>query len=444
MKFLTEIWNKISGAGVYRGLDAGMQNKIVLTNVISFCGCIFSLCVGFVYVRVPAIFIVFIISFLIYTSSFLFNYYHKYGASRFVLVALTPLYNMLVAGLTTSDTNVSSRFTFIIIIFFPVLVYQLSERKKMFAGMAWIFFLYIITDTVNAWIPRLPDIKADSEFDNPGLAFFRGLLTMALMAWGLYFIMNMHYKTQQKLASSLVNTKLLNKTAQQKSNELEAANHLLRQQQKEIGEMNHVLQSQLLKARLDPHFMYNALNSIQYFIMQNESQEALNYLSKFSRLMRQVLENSVSETVCIADELKALGFYLDLERMRFANSFDYTIFTDEEIDIQNTEIPSMLLQPYIENAIVHGMRGKEKGGMIKLSILLQGQDILCVVEDNGSGYIKAENNNKGSGHISRATEANINRLALLKSGAGIYTLELKDENGNVCGTRVEIKIPVSM
>lgn len=445
MKRLIEIGKKISTLGVHRGLDADMQNKVVLTNAISMMGCLFSLVVGFVYVKVPAVFIIFIISVFIYAFSFLFNYYHKYNTARFVLVTVTPFYNMLVAGLTTTETNVSSRFTFIIIIFFPVLVYQLSEKKKMFAGVAWIFFLYFITDKVNSLIPRLSAINADSEFDNPGISFFRGLLTMILMFYGLHFIMMQNHKTQKRLAASLSKTKDTYKVLQQKSNELEIKNNMLHTQQKEIEEMNIVLQSQLLKAQLDPHFMYNALNSIQYFIMLNDSQAALGYLSKFSKLMRQVLENSVNQTVSIADELKALTYYLDLEKMRFNNSFDYSIFTDEEIDVQNTEIPSMLLQPYIENAIVHGMRGKEKDGIIKLSVLQQGDRIVCVIEDNGNGYPKAEDKTlRHSNHKSRATQAGINRMALFKSGAGIYTMELKDEYDNVRGTRVEINIPVSI
>lgn len=445
MNLLVTIWKKINLIGVNRKLSVDMQQKVRLTNLICTYGILFSLCVGFLYIKIPSLFIIFIISAFIYASSILFNYYAQYNVSRLVLVAISPLYNIVVAGLTTLETNISSRFTFIIIILFPVLVYQLSEKKKMFAGVAWLLFLYVITDTLNVWIPRLPEIKSDTAFDNASVVFIRGLLTMLLIFTGLYYLLNLHNKTREKLEISLSKMKATGKALQFKSDALEIANQALEQKQIEIAEMNRILQSQLLKAQLDPHFMYNALNSIQYFIIQNDSTAALGYLSKFSKLMRQVLENSVNETVCIADELKALSYYMDLEEMRFNHSFSYEIFTDDAIDVQNTEIPSMLLQPYLENAIVHGMRGKTQGGLIKLYLLMQDEYILCVIEDNGTGKPLAMSGNQQTAkHKPRATNASINRMALLKSGAGIYTITLKDADENPCGTRVEIKIPLSI
>lgn len=442
---LAPIWKKIGMIGIHRKLDSDLQQKVRLTNLICIYGTLFSLCMGFLYVKIPSLFIIFIISAFIYSFSILFNYYSQYNAARFLLVAISPLYNILVAGLTTTESNTSSRFTFIIIIFFPVLVYQLSEKKKMFAGIAWLLFLYLITDKVNAWIPRLPEIRSDSEFDNSSVVFIRGILTMLLTFAGLYYLLSVHNETREKLEISVSNIRRTGSVLQVKSDELAAANLALEQKQLEIESMNRILQSQLLKAQLDPHFMYNALNSIQYFIIQNDAAAALGYLSKFSKLMRQVLENSVNETVSISDELKALTYYIDLEKMRCNNSFNYEIFTDDAIDTQNTEIPSMLLQPYIENAIVHGMRGKTEGGLIKLFLLMQGESILCVIEDNGT-YQKLEDagDHNPSKHKSRATAASINRMALLKSGAGIYTIILKDETGKPSGTRVEIKIPLSI
>lgn len=444
MKFFTKIWGTISYAGVLRGLESSMKTKIILTNRFAFFACVFAFVTGFAFIKLPVIFSIFLLSIIVYASAICFNYYHWYNLSRFVLVFSTPLFNLIVGGLVSDNTNIANRLTFIVLIVCPVLLYQITEKKRMIAGVLWLCFLFIIADNVNSLIPRLPEVKFDSEYDNPSLIMYRGLVTMLLILTAFVYLMAMNQKTEMRLAESLQHTKDKNKLVQDKGVELESMNKMLSRQSEEIEMINNALRSQLLKAQLDPHFMYNALNSIQYFIMQHDTQAALSYLSKFSKLMRQVLENAVNETVCITDEVKALTYYLDLERMRFGNSFEYVIKIDENIDQDNTEIPSMLLQPYIENAIVHGMRNKDKDGIIKLILLQQADAMLCVIQDNGMGRVAKDNGiipNKN--HRSRAIEASLKRMALLKSGAGIITIDLKDESGAPAGTRVEIKIPLT-
>jgi LytS/YehU family sensor histidine kinase len=110
-----------------------------------------------------------------------------------------------------------------------------------------------------------------------------------------------------------------------------------------------------LRSQMNPHFIFNSLNSIQHFITTHEKEEALHYLSKFSKLIRKILENSRQNTVSVSNELELLKLYIQLEQLRFSNKFDYHISIDEKIDIENTEIPPLLIQPYIENAIQHGL-----------------------------------------------------------------------------------------
>lgn len=443
MNLFAKTWERISYAGIHPGLDRSMKNKIILTNRFAAFACAFAFVTAFTFLKVPVIFSIFVLSFFIYASAILSNTLHLYELSRLTLVICAPLFNLLVGGLITTDTNVSNRFTFIVLIICPALLYQVTEKKKMIAGVIWLCFLYIITDEVNSMLPMVPEIRFDSDYDNASLILYRGLVTMLLLMAAFLFLMQMNRRTELTLASSLHHTRERNKLVQEKSTELEKINSILNEQRREIEMINKALRSQLLKAQLDPHFMYNALNSIQYFIMQNDTQSALGYLSKFSKLMRQVLENSVNETVPVADELKALSYYLDLEKMRFNNSFNYTIEVDETIDKENVEVPSMLLQPYVENAVVHGMLRKEKDGIIKLVLINQADSILCIIQDNGAGRI-TDKKSMSSGHKSRATEANLNRLALLQSGAGIVTIDLKDEQGLPAGTRVEIQIPLSL
>src|SRR6185295_7264690 len=140
-----------------------------------------------------------------------------------------------------------------------------------------------------------------------------------------------------------------------------------------------------LRSQMNPHFIFNSLNSIQHFITTKEKEEALNYLSKFSKLIRQILENSRENTVSIANELQLLQLYVQLEQLRFSNKFTYHLHTDEELDIENTEIPPLLIQPYVENAILHGLVSKNGNGELNLSFEKKNGALICKVEDNGIG-----------------------------------------------------------
>lgn len=221
---------------------------------------------------------------------------------------------------------------------------------------------------------------------------------------------------------------------------------------KKISEMNRkiaeVTQANL-RQQMNPHFIFNTLNSIQYYMYQHDKLATNNYLTKFSSLMRRVLENSQHTSVPLQDELDALSLYLELEKIRFKEKFDYVINVDEEIDPILYKIPTMLIQPYVENSICHGLIPAEDKGMIKIDLKLKKDYISCVIEDNGIGREAANNRNKnqsGNNHHSRGTKIVKSRLDLVNSLYGtnletIYT-DLKNMNGEPEGTRVEIHIPL--
>ena len=151
------------------------------------------------------------------------------------------------------------------------------------------------------------------------------------------------------------------------------------------------LQMTSLRLQMNPHFIFNSLNSIQYFIYNNNKEEAGEYLTKFSRLIREILEHANDNTISQADEIKMLELYLELEMLRFDNKFDYELEIDPAIDLYNIEIPSMLIQPFVENAIIHGLMGKnDTKGKIKIIFQKEGDGIRCIIEDNGIGREKAE------------------------------------------------------
>lgn len=201
-----------------------------------------------------------------------------------------------------------------------------------------------------------------------------------------------------------------------------------------------------IKAQLNPHFMFNALNSIQEFILLNHPVQANKFLGKFSDLMRLTLDNSNAETITLADELKMLTLYLELEALRFEENFSYTL--DNQVDHPaSIEVPAMLIQPYVENAIKHGLLHKKEDRKLKVSFTLFSEKLLqVVIEDNGIGRANAAKikSMRNVEHKSYASSANQKRLELLNTGkTKVIALEIEDlvENDVAVGTKVTLRIP---
>ena len=211
---------------------------------------------------------------------------------------------------------------------------------------------------------------------------------------------------------------------------------------KKIAEM----EMKALRAQMNPHFTFNALNSIQHLIMQQELGAAQKYLAQFSKLLRSVLENSRLTTITLDEELKAIHIYLSLEGLRFGNAFEYQLTLDPALIPAEIKIPSMMIQPFLENAIWHGLILKEGQRLLKLNILLEGEYLICSIEDNGIGREAASRGNSWKeGYRSMGMEVTKERLQLLNSTsdkvASFQIYDLHDELGVASGTRIELKIP---
>jgi ligand-binding sensor domain-containing protein len=210
------------------------------------------------------------------------------------------------------------------------------------------------------------------------------------------------------------------------------------------------LKLQALRAQMNPHFIFNTINSIQYFISCNDQKSAFLYLSKFSQLMRQTLDNSARSSISIKKELETLQLYMDLQKLRFENRFDYSLKVDPKIDVHNFEIPAMLIQPYIENAINHGIGPKKGKGNIDVSLSLKDNFINCIVEDDGIGINKAMNikKKKSADHTSAGMRLTNERLQIINYGKvdEIFVSVMdRSENGSKdMGTRVTINIPLKI
>lgn len=210
-----------------------------------------------------------------------------------------------------------------------------------------------------------------------------------------------------------------------------------------------MLEHQTLNASMNRHFVFNALNSIQYYINKEDKISANKYLSSFAKLMRKNLDSSLSNFVPLSEEIERLELYLELELMRFENKFEYRINMDENIDTESIEIPPLLLQPYVENSIWHGILPLGKPGVIKISIREnEKNNIIIDIEDNGIGIEASmgKKQQKGQIHISRGMEITEARINLLKNMAnsGISVngpFDVKNEQNITIGTKVEIILP---
>jgi ligand-binding sensor domain-containing protein/anti-sigma regulatory factor (Ser/Thr protein kinase) len=203
------------------------------------------------------------------------------------------------------------------------------------------------------------------------------------------------------------------------------------------------LEMQALKAQINPHFVFNCLNSIKGFIFDRDYLQADKYLDKFSDLMRSTIDNSDAAIISLQNEISYLDNYLQLEKLRFEDKFSYGIEVAEDINREQVFVPAMLLQPYVENAIRHGMRFLEnKKGRININVFKENNFLVCEIDDNGIGREKA-----AALKSKRHVEYQSRGMSISKRRAELYKIDQHvtdktDENGNATGTNITVRIPL--
>lgn len=223
-----------------------------------------------------------------------------------------------------------------------------------------------------------------------------------------------------------------------------ASSYLVYKNMRQRRLANQLIALRSLRAQMNPHFIFNALNSVNLYIAQKDERTANKYLTDFSRLMRLVLEQSQKDFIPLQQELEMIKLYINLEHDRFKDKFEYELNIDGELDEDSLQIPPMLIQPYIENAIWHGLRYKEDKGLLKIQYKLEGENILVRIEDNGigrkkSGEIKTKNQRKTQSTGMYNIES---RLRIINSMFNTkISLVVSDLNSDH-GTRVEVVIPI--
>lgn len=207
------------------------------------------------------------------------------------------------------------------------------------------------------------------------------------------------------------------------------------------------LQMQVFRSQMNPHFIFNSLNGIEYFILHNEKRQASVYLNKFAQLIRIILSNSRKDLTPFAEDMQTIGLYVDLELLRFNNNFRYITDIEQTLLQSDYFVPPLLIQPFVENAIIHGFTYSDRSDLqLKISAVLKGEYIIYTIEDNGVGRaVSAAQNavNKPS-HTSMGMQITQQRIDIFneqyKAESNVEIEDLTDHSGKPCGTRVVLKI----
>lgn len=208
------------------------------------------------------------------------------------------------------------------------------------------------------------------------------------------------------------------------------------------------LEQKALQLQMNPHFIFNALNSIQSLVVNKDADAARKQIQNFAQLMRGILNNSRSKTVSVQSEVELLTKYLNMEQFCQKNEFTFEIKVSDNINQEESNIPTMLIQPYVENAIIHGISHLSKPGLVQINFEIENHLLICTIIDNGVGRVKANelSLHHRDGHISVSMEVTSQRLHALKNqskDSGHDIIDLYDQEGKALGTKVILKIPVT-
>ncbi len=209
------------------------------------------------------------------------------------------------------------------------------------------------------------------------------------------------------------------------------------------------LEQDMLRSQMNPHFVFNSLNSIKQYIIANEQKNAVHYLNKFAKLIRKILDASRVKVVSLADELETMDLYMSIENIRFSNEINFEVFVDNDINLDQIKIPSLILQPFLENALWHGLSSKKEQKNIKLSITSTEKNFVKItIADNGIGREAAKKitddkiiKRKSIGiALTRSRLANF--VKDFKNSFSVEFIDLKDQNNMATGTEVVLTIPM--
>lgn len=207
------------------------------------------------------------------------------------------------------------------------------------------------------------------------------------------------------------------------------------------------LEARALRAQMNPHFIFNCMNSIKSLIQKNEQTRAINYLTTFSKLIRTIFNNSDKREITLFDELETCRLYAQLESMRFGNKFSYHFNVDKNLDVKSVQVPALIIQPFIENAIWHGIMPREEAGSVSVTVDKTDNIINCIIDDNGIGRDLSNQNKfkaESSTHESKGVKLTQSRLdldnLLNERKASVEIIDKRNTYGEATGTKVIIQL----
>ena len=314
-------------------------------------------------------------------------------------------------------------------------------------------YTYKLEGLNNNWSYPTEDIKVDYRNLSPGTYTFNVKAIGMAQVWSepIEYTFTIHpplWKSNLAFGSYLilfiggifVTNRFLRNRLLQKERE--------RNHQNELKQKATELEMQALRAQMNPHFIFNSLNSINNFILKNDKLQASEYLIKFSKLIRQILENSTLTLISLEQELETLILYIELEALRFQHKFNYEIIFSKDLDITSIKVPPLILQPFVENAIHHGLMPKEGPGHLKITITEMDGELFLKIEDDGIGRYKSGLINAHASHKHKSLGLNVTteRIGLLNyqhaENSKVEVNDLTDEQGKASGTEISINIPV--
>ncbi|CAN5677569.1 hypothetical protein BH11BAC3_BH11BAC3_40510 [soil metagenome] len=363
-------------------------------------------------------------------------------------------------GLFPFNKNYYGYFLSIVpLIVLNIILLFLTAKSK--DPVKWFLFVGILS-LILLWCLPVMNLYAPKENMKPELFLIINFpivfLMLGLVIEAICFSFALTYRSKLVLIEKnklQENYSLQLQTAlQQRTTELETKNKLveaqkIKQVQTEFEHRIAETEMTALRAQMNPHFIFNCLNSIKLYTLENDSQTASEYLTKFSQLIRLVLENSRSEKVTLQKEIEALKLYIELEAMRFKNKVQYQINIPATIDQQYIEIPPLLLQPYVENAIWHGLMHKLEGGNIVIDISQLSEHLLHIeITDDGVGRAQAATYKSKSATQQKSfgLKMTSERISIINQlyhiNAEVKIIDLKGSLNNGTGTKVIIQIPI--
>jgi sensor histidine kinase YesM len=433
MRKLLAIWKTISDFGTRQEFPEHFNRKIILSNRIATLAGIIVLLLSIPSLQDLSQFIPYLIG---STNCFLFvflNYLGKVRFSRILLLLLVPFFAVVGSAFAPEVLRDSQKISLLSSITVPLVLFGITEKKLMVLGLAWTVICFIAIDYIDLFNQQAKSTSNLSASNLRVIEYVHAFVAFSLFIATYVYLQKLNINAEEKLEQ------LLRKSNIQKDE--------IEQQKKELEVANRALNIRALSAELNPHFLYNSLNSIQHFLSINDKTSSLNYLSKFGRLIRQFIDYSDKGVIPLSDELKLLKYYLELESLRFESVFRYDLQVEDDLLLFNIYVPLLLFQIHVENAILHGLINKQGDRCLKILFVKQAETMLCVIEDNGIGRAASARIRKAKGldYRSRGVEISTQRLNLMYPSIEkdwlISIIDLYDLNHQPAGTRVEIRIP---